>query len=277
MLSVDQIYCGGDFINPFRESVEVWEYLKSNKVPTVRGNHEDYIINWFRDRPARTGWMTFNVPMTKQLADYLGAELADELEAVPFELEIEFPDGEYLHLCHASFNCNYRSHADEFTSEIREFVLSHRASLFVSGHKHHQDKIFVDNKQMVIIGSLGMPLNQDNRAQYITVERKEGSWNVENHRVPYYVRKTISYFEKYNWLVNSGSMGLLMMDQLLTGENRLSPFIKWLQAQRSADPKDAPASPEEWLSEGIRYLKKFNRLEVLKQVLTKETVNGFGL
>ena len=275
--NVDQILCAGDFTDPFRESVEVWQYLKQNKIPTVRGNHEDYIVNSCRGVPPKTGWMSFNQTTVKQLADHFGEDLANELAEVPFEHEITFPDGEVMHLCHASFNNNCRSHNDEFTPEIRDFVTSHPATLFVSGHKHFHDKLFVDHNLMVVVGSLGLPLDQDNRAQYIIVSRKQEEWVIEHFRVPYDYKATIASFEKDDWLIKSGGMGLLMVDQILTAENRLAPFVRWLKRKRSDDPKDAPTTPKEWLRECINYLDSLDRIDKIKEELSSSSIEALGL
>lgn len=262
-LGISQIYCAGDFIDPFKESIDVWNILEERKIPTLRGNHEDYIANYFLGPQAKSEWLMFNHSAVEQLAEYMGKQRAVKLSALPFDMEIKFQDGELLYLCHASFDCNYQSHLDLFTHERKQFFREHPASLFVSGHKHFHDISYLEGNQLAIIGSLGMPLNQDNRAQYITVERNAGQWNVQHHRVNYPVGLTVERFAQDDWMIQAGGMGVLMAEQLLSAEDRLSPFIHWLKSKQV----QAPREPAGWTRFAIEYLCQENALAQLRESL----------
>ena len=44
----DEIICAGDMVNPLWDSKQVLELLQSEKIICLRGNHEDYLINYLK-------------------------------------------------------------------------------------------------------------------------------------------------------------------------------------------------------------------------------------
>lgn len=271
--NISQIYCAGDFVDPFKESVEVWSLLQQKGIPCLRGNHEDYVWNYFSDQLPKHGWLTFNQSTIKQVSLHIGKAIAKELASLPLDMEMKFPDGEVLYLCHASPDCNFKSHLDEFTLDRKKFFKQHSASLFVSGHKHFHDVLYLESNQVVVIGSLGMPLNQDTRAQYITVERSGGKWIVQHHRVEYDNILSFQRFLEDDWMLNAGGMGLLMGEQLLNAEDRLSPFVRWLKTRRG----DPPECPNEWTREAVQYLKFKNAFASIQKHLPKNYFAEIGI
>lgn len=261
--NIDKTYCAGDFVNPFKESLDVWNELKRRKIKCVRGNHEDYIVHFFEEtRGPKKDWMTFNQRSVAQVSQYLGKTIANELSEIPFDEVIE-TTGPSLYLCHASPLINFKSHNDLMNDEMEKAIRSVEENFIISGHKHYHEVKELFGKTMVIIGSLGMPLNNINKAQYLIVEIDGENVDFKPIHVEYDSIETIGQFQEDNWLEGAGAMGLLYVDQLLTADDRMSPCINYLKSKLAVAPKDE----SEWKRGVIDYLKHLNRWEIVKQYL----------
>lgn len=264
MRNVDEIFCAGDFVNPFKESLDVWNELKRRKIKCVRGNHEDYIVHYFDEtREPKKGWMTFNQNSVAQVSKYLGKSIASELSKIPFDQIIK-TNGPTLYLCHASPLNNFKSHNDILNEQMEHAIRSVKQDVIICGHKHYHEIKELFGKTLVIIGSLGMPLNNINKAQYLIVETKNGKINYKPIHVEYDSKETIRNFQKNNWLEGAGAMGMLYVDQLLTADERMSPCINFLKSKLS----HAPKNESEWKRGVIDYLKHLNRWDEVNQFLT---------
>lgn len=258
---VDKIVCAGDVCNPFKESKDVWEKLKKLNIPTVRGNHEDYLIKYFFNYEEKT-WSRVNVKALKCMAEYLGKEVVGEFRNLPFSMTIQGPKGNDIYICHASPVSNKKTCYYGIDNEMESALKKIDASVIVGAHNHIQWNCEWNEKSLVLAGSLGMPLNDDSKAQYLILTFRDDAWSFEHKRVEYdneYIAR--SYLES-GFLHMGNPISWLFYQQMLTGSHHLSPCLNYI-----AENKLKPKTELEWQDSVICYFKEVNCWDSIKHVI----------
>jgi len=257
---IEQIVCTGDIVNPFKESLEVYELLKKRNIPMLRGNHEDYIVDYFEGKD-KGKWDEVNYLPIKLVAEYLGKDTALELKNLPLNLEIEGPDETKILACHASPSSNTESFYDQICEKIEKDLEKTNANVIVSGHRHIQWTSFWRKKLLVSFGSLGMPLNGSIKAQYLIMNFDSGKWDAQHIGVNYSHHETIERYKESLFLKDGGPLALLFCDQILSGENRLSVFLEnYIYNQSDYENID-------WNKEVKKYLESIGRWKYIEKLL----------
>ena len=261
-LSIDQIVCAGDTVNPLRESLLVWNRLKELKIPVVRGNHEDFIINNFYQTDNLEGFQSTRP--VKLVADYLGSDVADEFSKLPLSFKIEGPDCRNLYVCHASPLSNEISFYDGIGCDLEKELESVDEQIIISGHCHAQWSAHWKNKELISVGSVGMSLTGAPKAQYLILEYSKGTWSFSHRSIDYDSQETAKNYVESGWVYEGGPFAWLFYDQFVTGEGRLERCLDYLRTRYSR-PYDLDANT---LRDGvINYFKEINRWqEVQKRI-----------
>ena len=259
----DQIICAGDIVNPFLRSLDTWNKLKALKIPCVRGNHEDYVVDYFHSkrRPEIRDSVQFRP--VQLVAQHMGQEIAAELANIPMEHVIQGPGGDELFICHASPGQNSRSPWMGIDAPMGEALRTQRAQTFVGGHIHHQWKGEWEGKSLVIAGSVGLPLSGEPKAQYVVLEHLRGAWSHQHKTIAYDQAGALREYRESGALELGGPIAWMLYDELWTAQYRLAHFFR--EFQKSG--RLLPQTMEEWESQTIQFLHKINRWDSLRSVL----------
>src|SRR5690554_5002291 len=132
----------------------------------VRGNHEDYLLSFYHGKiPAE--WHTLNEwSAARWMANELDADSAAFIDSLPFSRTSSLTND--LRLVHGS----PRSHSEGIgTWTPEEDVEHHLASveekIILCAHTHRPMERRTASGLVVNVGSVGLPFNSDNRAQYV--------------------------------------------------------------------------------------------------------------
>src|SRR4051812_13958449 len=223
MQNVDQIICAGDFIDPLPESREVWQMLKARSIPMIRGNHEDYVIAVFKDGSSPQS-SDENWKPVRSTAKLFSESDIDEIQSYPISIYIKELDALICHGSPSSNSKNWRAGVDELMARDLE---KESAKLIACGHSHMIRKENWRDKILVMIGSVGVPLHSRPSAEYTILSKNGDEYTVENQFVPYDNVATVRKFVDSGFVKAGFPMSLLLMDEVLTAERKISPFVAW--------------------------------------------------
>lgn len=253
--NVDQIVCAGDFIDPLPDSANVWRELKRSNIPMIRGNHEDYVISSLLDGPDSPFNNLENWAPVRATAKLFSTGEAEEMRKLP--LKIYFEEANAL-ICHASPTSNKLGWNKGIGSQLSSELELEPAEIIVCGHWHIIREENWRSKTLVMIGSVGVPLHGQPKAEYAIIEKKSGEWRVENRFVAFDHMAAAKKYVDSGFVANALPVSLLLLDEFITNERRISPFMAW----KNADPI---LSEKSWRETVGEYFRKIGRWAEIKK------------
>lgn len=211
----------GDFVNPLPDSVKMLRRIRSRGWTCLKGNHEDY-ISVVRGRREMAGvdrgWRFFPVELAARAfeeADLLWMEALPDLISVD---EILF------------FHCGLHSNR---RSDFRGWA-ARPERIAIGGHWHRAQNFLWGDQRIVFGGSCGIPLREDGqgpRPEFSLLERRHGIWESKHFSVTYDPSTVVEAWRETGDLERGGPTAWALAQELLTGERRLSPLMRWLRGQ----------------------------------------------
>lgn len=188
--AVDQIICLGDVASLGPEPNKVIARLRELKIPTIMGNHDNYLLN-LQLTENHHPWLR---AMEKWAVEKLPEDDLDFLRSFPSQLS--FPlDPDTTMLCfHGSLRSNEEFLYPTTTPETLDEIFSGQdAKVFVGGHTHVQ--MIRQHGQVTLLnpGSVGMPFEFPTRgpeprallrAEYAVVDMTDGKLTFELYQLP---------------------------------------------------------------------------------------------
>ncbi len=209
----------GDYVTdcPYpHKTVELLRtFAETHKCVFIRGNREDYILN---NRNTPQGWTYGSkTGALKYTFENLTAEDLDWFASMPISMRVELPGAEPFTACHGSpEQSNYLFHAD--TPEAEQMIARQQTRLTLCGHSHIPFVFRRGDKLLVNPGALGMPVNNQTRAQYAMLEYN-GCWQPEILSVEYDIEKTAAEFSQSGLLEKSRVWGRGLIGTIREGVN----------------------------------------------------------
>ncbi len=264
--AIDEVLVGGDLVGRGPQGSEIVKRVRNLGLPAIGGNHEDYLLDLRRgDGPE--GWQ---IAEEWAAARWMSAELSDDdvgyLASLPFS--IARPG---LRLVHGTPKTN-RSGVGPWTQD--DELAGHwgeiEESLLVCAHTHRPMIRSVEGGQVVNVGSVGLPFNRDQRAQYaifthesdVISDTEAGSeppaWSVELRRVPYDLDAIFAIYDSTGFLAEGGITARLLRLELEHATPILVPFLEWAK-HVGVEPISAQLEPFFEVFEPGESLKEFYR------------------
>ena len=223
---VDEVLVGGDLVGRGPQGSRVIECIRSLAWPSVRGNHEDYLLT-FRRGDVPSDWLEADEWSASR---WMAADLTDDdaryIESLPFSLRSRaIPQ---IHLVHASPRSN-NDGIGPWTSErsIRRHWDSVAESVLVCAHTHRPLHHQLGEGHVVNVGSVGLPFNQDRRAQYVVFQQDDDALTFEFRQVDYDLGQILDIYERSGFLAEGGVTAKLLILELETAQPFLVPFLQW--------------------------------------------------
>lgn len=185
----DRVLVNGDVVNSGPSNDVCWRYVAQRAAAdgwlVLRGNHEEYVAEWLNPATPTAGPAYDLIRLSHWTYRQMGGTVA-ELAALPEQWQWRAPDGSALVAMHGTLLGN-RAGIYPFTSdeEVRRRT-PRGAAVFVTAHTHVPHVRLLDSRQVVNIGSVGIPGDGDGRAAYgrFTWTHRRG-WQVNIIRVLY--------------------------------------------------------------------------------------------
>lgn len=223
---VDEVLVGGDLVGRGPQGSQVVRRIRQLGWPSVRGNHEDYLLT-FRRGEVPPDWLEADEWSASR---WMAAELEDSdipyLESLPFSVRSqELP---HLHLVHGSPEAN-NDGIGPWTSvpRMRQLLDAIDESILVCAHTHRPLHQQFSHGHVVNVGSVGLPFNGDRRAQYSIFEDLAKDTSIEFRQVEYDLDSTLKIYESSGFLDSGGVTARLLMLELENAQPFLVPFLQW--------------------------------------------------
>jgi predicted phosphodiesterase len=225
----DEILVGGDLVGRGPQGSPVIKEIRSRGWPSVRGNHEDYLLDfhhrrvpdewWSRDEWSAARWMT---------AELSNADFT-YLDSLPMTLSSAEAPG--LLLTHGT----PRSHSEGLgpwtsNAKLERLLEDLQETLLVCAHTHRQMHRSLVSGQVVNVGSVGLPFNADTRAQYAIFDWDGDIWQVEMRQVEYDLERIFEIYDTSGFSEAGGVTSELLRLELAHAAPFLVPFLKWTEA-----------------------------------------------
>lgn len=234
----DEVLVGGDLVGRGPEGSRVVATIRDTGWPVIRGNHEDYLLDFRRRRVPERWLRQRRWAASRWMAAELSAADVEWIERLPASLRSTAAPGLLLvHGTPESANAGLGPWTDD--DELRRHLAAVDAEVLVCGHTHRPMDRGLPEGRVVNVGSVGLPFNRDPRAQYALLRRRGDGWRVEPRRVEYDRRETLAIYERTGFRAEGGITAELLRLELERATAYLVPFLKW--AERADRRPDRPA------------------------------------
>ncbi len=184
----DIVVMAGDVINRGPRPIACLDLLLEKQLAegwqSVRGNHEDYVLDQAKPGAPRSGPrfdISRNAFWTYQ--ELNGRE--DSLEMMPFQVSVSGPSGDEVRVVHGSMRGNRDGIYPETTVDEIRLKIAPAPTVLCVGHTHRPLIRQVDKTVVVNVGSVGSPFDGDGRASYAQLTWDKQSWKAKIIRLKY--------------------------------------------------------------------------------------------
>lgn len=225
---VDQLVVAGDLVNRGPQSAAILERLVPFGLPTILGNHED-LLSQFIDGRVDPAWL--DDPWwaaTRFAAREIGTAWLPYMTALPSYILFEESGITPLRIVHGSPRHFMEGIGPQTPpSALDEMLAPAPEPFLICAHTHvgmireHNDTLIVNT------GAVGLPFNQDPRAQYALLTWDGTEWQPALRFVEYDRSETEAAYEQTGFLRAGGVSAWLLRQELRTARPYLVPFWKY--------------------------------------------------
>jgi predicted phosphodiesterase len=247
----DEVIVNGDVINRGPYSPQVLGMLREHlpRAEYLLGNHESFTL-YSAANPLEPEDSKYDLRRLAQwTATQLGEALApiadwgDHLDRTGLE------GGASLHITHGSRLGNRDGIGPSTREEELPAKLGEPRDLFVASHTHRPMVREFAGGQVVNIGSVGQPLDGDERAAYGRFELRDGCWVSEIRRVAYDKPRAIRDFHQSGFLDHAGPVGWLIYTEHRLNAMHVGPMMRRYLADIEAGGLSVREAVQHYLAE----------------------------
>jgi predicted phosphodiesterase len=233
----DLVIVAGDLVNRGPRPLECLRFVQAKAAAdgwlTVRGNHEEYVIEQANPDFPRQGPTADVHRGSRWTYEHVCSEVAS-LEAMPFDLSLQAPDGGEVRVTHASM-LGLRDGIYPWTDNAElEQKIGRLPALFLVGHTHIPLIRRLNGTLVVNAGSSGLPFDGDTRPAYASCIWKQGEWQAEIVRVDYDLAQAERDFSTTGFLENAGPLAVLVLRELRLAHSQLGEWARLYQKRTLA-------------------------------------------
>ncbi len=250
----DAVYLVGDQVNRCPWNNEVMDVLADQAWPAIYGNHD-----WVAGLLGQAECPPFfanreRIPSLWWCRDTLHAHHLAAIRGLPAELSIKFDDGPAIRMFHGAPGNPFVGLLPQASNEkLAQAIHEIGEPVIVVGHTHYPMARAVhagDGRTWHIFngGSVGLPYNEDPRAQYLILDSDGDCWLPCFRAVDYDHSVLPGAFAALGMLAATGAMGELHLRTAMTGQPWSSDFGQWLKIQPPEERQDMAAAIKRYLS-----------------------------
>ena len=224
----DEVLVGGDLVGRGPEGSRVIAAIRAAGWPSIRGNHEQYMLDFRRRRVPEDWWRREVWAASRYMAADLSPEDVSWIESLPPTLRpAGAPELLLVHGTPESANAGIGPWTGD--DELRRHLAGIDAEILICGHTHRPLDRRLPEGRVVNVGSVGLPFDRDPRAQYALFHRHGAGWEVEARRIEYDRRRIYEIYERSGFLSEGGITADLLRLELEQSTAFLVPFLKWAE------------------------------------------------
>lgn len=225
---VDEVLVAGDLVGRGPFGGVVVERVLARGWRAIRGNHEDYLLNFRRQTvPAR--WLvTEEWAASRWMAAELDDAHVDYIDSLPMTMTSSTdPRLRLVHGSPAGYNDGLGPWSSD--AELEAHLASVEEAVLVCAHTHRPMVRQLAGGLVVNVGSVGLPFNGDWRAQYaiLTWDAAAERWEVDLRQVPYDRQDFLDAFVASGFLGEGMITAALLKREVEQSRPWLVPFLKW--------------------------------------------------
>ncbi|MCZ7573080.1 MAG: metallophosphatase family protein [Ardenticatenaceae bacterium] len=225
---IDHLVVAGDLVNRGPQSAAVLERLVPLRLPTIVGNHEDLLCRFIDGRVDPTWLDDPWWAATRFAARDVGPAWLTYMKSLPGQFVVEEEDVLPLRIVHGSPR-HFMEGIGPITSPaaLDEMLAETPEPFLICAHTHlsmirqHKDTVIVNT------GAVGLPFNDDPRAQYALLDWDRNEWKPTLRCVEYDRHETEAAYEQTGFLRAGGLSAWLLREELRAARPYLVPFWKF--------------------------------------------------
>lgn len=228
---VDEVLVGGDLVGRGPQGSRVVRRIRELGLESIGGNHEDYLLTFRRGEVPPEWHEAEEWAASRWMAAELSSDDAAYIAELPFA--ITRPG---LRLVHGTPRSN-REGIGPWTGEqqLASYLGEVPEPVLVCAHTHRALVLETEGRLVVNVGSVGLPFNRDQRAQYAIFTADAGGagegWTVELRQVAYDLGRIFEIYESSGFLAEGGVTARLLRLELELASPVLVPFLDWARAR----------------------------------------------
>ena len=234
---IDQIVVLGDSIIwvPFDD--EVLERITGEGWPVIRGNHEFYLTD-FQTPRAFPAWSDpVRYAPVHNMVPPLIPKWRQRVATWPDTLTLRFGDAPPVRLFHGLPENPWKGISPSSPAEqVTELLGSIAERFILAAHTHMPLDRTIGRWRIINPGSVGVPLDGNQAAQYAILDGNGEGWTPTFRRVPYDIKKVFDAYVSRRFVEEIGVMGKLAVEEMEMARVRLTPFNSWRAAERPNEP-----------------------------------------
>jgi predicted phosphodiesterase len=245
-LGIDQLVIAGDLINGAADSRHCWDLAQTLDCILLRGNHERYVFDLDTSN-APPLWKSEQFGPVQWTAAQFSSDERAQMANLPLTAQLlSMPDLLIMHASPQIDNVTVSAYTPADT--LDQLFGDTQATMLVRGHNHLCQIRPWQGRQIVTIGSVGMPLDGHLAAQYLLLEKKAPGWEITHHAVPYDVEHSIQRFYDSGYLAEAGPMARLLLREIATAAPQIVPFLRHFARWQQADKLSLTNAVERFLT-----------------------------
>lgn len=192
--NVDTYFFLGDYLGEFPYPQKTMEILYGMREKYqcffIRGNKEDYWIN--RRKEINCDWKNGNHSIGAMIYCYenLTSKDIDFFETLPICESVQFEGSKPILLCHGT-PINNRGQLLSDDEKAKEVINRYLEQYIVCGHTHIQKLVFNDEKIVLNVGAVGVPIYSKMKTQYMLLNSEGEEWKYKFISLDYDVDSVI--------------------------------------------------------------------------------------
>lgn len=192
--NVDTYFFLGDYLGEFpypQKTMEIlYDMREKYQCFFIRGNKEDYWIN--RRKEINCDWKNGNHSIGAMIYCYenLTSKDIDFFETLPICESVQFEGSKPILLCHGT-PINNRGQLLSDDEKAKEVINRYLEQYIVCGHTHIQKLVFNDEKIVLNVGAVGVPIYSKMKTQYMLLNSEGEEWKYKFISLDYDVDSVI--------------------------------------------------------------------------------------
>lgn len=261
---VDGVIVAGDLVGGGPQSVEVIRLLRSLRAWMIRGNSENYFLDYDSGK-SPDGWYTsYQWAVMRWSYHSLDRETLDFIASLPEQRVITLDGTAPIRVVHGSLQSpSGRIFPDRDPAKLRWFrkagllapdrdpdrlgltLEQIEEPVLVCGHTHIPWQQEEDGRLAFNPGAVCNPLDGDTRAQYVLLTWQDGRWQVEHRAVVYNLDRIRAAFRESGLLAEGGAFARAYLLGIETGQNVVGHFVSHVnELAAEAGFKDRDVVPD---------------------------------
>lgn len=222
----DELIVNGDLISRGPYSLTCLRTIQARQPRTrfIQGNHEALVISC-ADQPRDRNSPTFDLSKFAQWTAIQLDSAVEEIRSWTNHLDLTELEGGSLHITHGSRLGNRDGIHPETTDQELPAKLGDPRDLFIASHTHRPVIRQLNGTQVVNVGSVGQPLDDDPRAAYGQFEFYRGRWQSQIVRVAYDKASAERDFHESGFLSEAGPIARLILLELQESRMHVGPWM----------------------------------------------------